>query len=452
MEKQSITAKKLKIGIAAAFVISGFLQAQQSFTVEQSLDYAINNNVSVKKARIDQIKASQKVKETTGIGLPQISGQAKYNYYLKTPVMLIDASVFDPSVPAGSIQEFPQGLKHNTNAGVTLTQILFNGSYLVGLKSAKAYKETAALAEEKTEISIKEGIMMAYAAVISTDENIKTLEENMKVAEKTLNDTKATYKVGLTEEQNVEQLEFSYKSLETNKENLKRTRTKLLMALKYLMGYPLEKEIELSTTLDEMVQKNQVLVDQNASVDITNHIDMRLKNNALKVSELQLKYQKSQALPSLTGIANYGINTGSNQFNVFDTKTRWFDSSILGLQLDIPIFSGLQRHWQTQQAQLDVTKAQLDKEDTEKSLKKDYFEKSVDYNNAFESYKTAQEQIKLSSSIYRKEQIKFKEGLGSSFDLQNSETQLYNSQSLLYQSAINLIQAKVALDKAKGEL
>lgn len=451
MERQRITAK-LKIGIAAAFMISGFLQAQQSFTVEQSLDYAINNNVDVKKARIDQIKASQKVKETTGIGLPQISGQAKYNYYLKTPVMLIDASVFDPSVPAGSIQEFPQGLKHNTNAGVTLTQILFNGSYLVGLKSAKAYKETAALAEEKTEISIKEAIMMAYAAVISTDENIKTLEENMKVAEKTLDDTKATYKVGLTEEQNVEQLEFSYKNLETNKENLKRTRTKLLMTLKYLMGYPLEQEMELSTTLDEMVQKNQVLVDQNASVDIANHIDMRLKNNALKVSELQLKYQKSQALPSLTGIANYGINTGSNQFNVFDTKTRWFDSSILGLQLDIPIFSGLQRHWQAQQAKLDVTKAKLDKENTERSLKNEYYGKSVDYNNAFESYKTAQDQIKLSSSIYRKEQIKFKEGLGSSFDLQNSETQLYNSQSQLYESAINLIQAKVALDKAKGEL
>ncbi len=450
MERQRITAKKLKIGIAAAFVISGFLQAQQSFTVEQSLDYAINNNVSVKKARIDQIKASQKVKETTGIGLPQISAQGTYNYYLKIPVQLLPAEIVGGA--PGTYIPVQFGLKQTASAGVTLKQLLFNGSYLVGLQSAKAYRETSALAEEKTEISIKEAIMMAYAAVISTDENIKTLEENMKVAEKTLDDTKATYKVGLTEEQNVEQLEFSYKNLQTNKENLKRTRTKLLMALKYLMGYPLEQEMELSTTLDEMVQKNQVLVDQNANVDITNHIDMRLKNNALKVSELQLKYQKSLSLPSLSGFASTNYNGNSNSFTFFDRDQQWFNTSIVGLQLDIPIFSGLQRHWQTQQAKLDVTKAQLDKEDTERSLKKDYVEKSVDYNNAFESYKTAQEQIKLSSSIYRKEQIKFKEGLGSSFDLQNSETQLYNSQSQLYQSAINLIQAKVALDKAKGEL
>lgn len=452
MKRKRITAKKLKIGVAAAFMISGFLQAQQSFTVEQSLDYAVANNVNVKKAKIDQEIASQKVKETTGIGLPQISGQAKYSYYLKTPVMLIDASVFDPSVPEGSIQEFPQGLKHNTNAGVTLTQILFNGSYLVGLQSAKAYKETAALAEEKTEITVKEGILMSYAAVIVTEENLKTLEENRKVAEKTLSDTKETYKIGLMEEQNVEQLEYSYKNLLVNIENLKRTRTKLLMALKYLMGYPLDQHIDLTTTLDEMVQKNQVLVDQSANIDINNHIDMKLKNNAIKLSELKLKLQKSQALPSLSGFANYGINTGSNEFNIFDSKTRWFDSSILGLQLDIPIFSGLQRHWQTQQAKLDVQKAQMDKEDTERSLKNDYYGKAIDYNNAFESYKTAQDLIKLSSNIYRKEQIKFKEGLGSSFDLQNSETQLYSSQAKLYESAINLVQAKVALDKAKGEL
>ncbi|ALR30544.1 MULTISPECIES: TolC family protein [Chryseobacterium] len=449
MERQRITAK-LKIGMAAAFMISGFLQAQQSFTVEQSLDYAVANNVNVKKARIDQEIASQKVKETTGIGLPQIDAQGTYNYYLKIPVQLLPAEIAGGT--PGTYIPVQFGLKQTASAGITLKQLLFNGSYLVGLQSAKAYRETSALAEEKTEISVKEGIMMAYAAVIVTDENINTLEENIKVAEKTLNDTRETYKVGLIEEQNVEQLEYSYKNLQTNRENLKRTRTKLVMALKYLMGYPLDQNLELSTTLEEMVQKNQVLVDQNENFDISNHIDMRLRNNALKVSELQLKYQKSKSLPSLSGFASTNYNGNSNTFTFFDRDQQWFNTSIVGLQLDIPIFSGLQRHWQTQQAKLEVKKAQMDKVDTERSLKKDYYEKSVDYNNAFESYKTAQDLIKLSSNIYRKEQIKFKEGLGSSFDLQNSETQLYTSQSQLYESAINLIQAKVALDKAKGEL
>lgn len=450
MNRKRITAKKLKIGIAAAFMISGFLQAQQSFTVEQSLDYAVANNVNVKKAKINKEIASQKVKETTGIGLPQIDAQGAYNYYLKIPVQLLPAEIAGGS--PGTYIPVQFGLKQTAAAGVTLRQLLFNGSYLVGLQSAKAYKETAALAEEKTEISIKEGILMSYAAIVVTDENIQTLEENIRVAQKTLNDTKETYKVGLTEEQNVEQLEFSYKNLLTNKENLKRTRTKLVMALKYLMGYHLDQNLELATNLDEMVQKNQVLVDQNENFDVSNHIDMKLTNNALKVSELQLKYQKSKSLPSLSGFASTQYNGNSNSFSFFDKNQQWFNTSIVGLQLDVPIFSGLQRHWQTQQAKLEVTKAQMDKEDTERSLKKVFYETSVDYNNAFDSYKTAQDLIKLSSNIYRKEQIKFKEGLGSSFDLQNSETQLYTSQAKLYESAIGLVQAKVALDKAKGDL
>lgn len=450
MDRKRITAKKLKIGIAAAFMISGFLQAQQSFTVEQTLDYAVAHNVNVKKAKIDQEIASQKVKETTGIGLPQIDAQGTYNYYLKIPVQLLPAEIAGGT--PGTYIPVQFGLKQTTSGGITLRQLLFNGSYLVGLQSAKAYRETSALTEEKTEISVKEGIMMAYAAVIVTDENINTLEENIKVAEKTLNDTKETYRVGLTEEQNVEQLQYSYKNLQTNRDNLKRTRTKLLMTLKYLMGYPLDQNLELATTIDQMVEKNQVLVDQNANIDLSNHIDIRLRNNALKVSELQLKYQKSKSLPSLSGFASTTYNGNSNSFTFFDKNQQWFNTSIVGLQLDIPIFSGLQRHWQTQQAKLDVQKAQLDKEDTERSIKRDYYERSVEYNNAFESYKTAQELIKLSTNIYRKEQIKFKEGLGSSFDLQNSESQLYNSQSQLYESAINLIQTKVALDKSKGEL
>jgi outer membrane protein TolC len=124
MERQRITAK-LKIGMAAAFMISGFLQAQQSFTVEQSLDYAVANNVNVKKARIDQEIASQKVKETTGIGLPQIDAQGTYNYYLKIPVQLLPAEIAGGT--PGTYIPVQFGLKQTASAGITLKQLLFNG-------------------------------------------------------------------------------------------------------------------------------------------------------------------------------------------------------------------------------------------------------------------------------------------------------------------------------------
>lgn len=434
----------------AVFAVSMNVQAQDSFSIDQAWEYAVNHNVNVVKAKIDQTIADQKVKETIGIGLPQLDGQAKYNYFLNIPVQLLPAELAGGQ--PGTYIPVKFGQKQNMTAGVTLTQLLFSGSYLVGLESSKAYKETAALISEKTQISVKEGILMAYTGVLVTDENIKTLEENRKVSEKALNDIRETYKVGLTELQNVEQQEFGYKSIVTNQENLERTRKKLLMTLKYLMGYPMEQPIELTSSLEELVTKNETLVEFNDDQDITGHVDYRLKQNALRLNELKLKLQKSKSLPTLGAALASNYNGYNDEFKFFSSKQDWFNTSVIAVQLDIPIFSGLQRHWQTQQAKLEVEKAQLDVSEAARELKNKAYSASVDYDNAYNSFKNAQELIALSSSIYNKQLIKFNEGLGTSFELQQAENQLLDSQRTYYDAAMNLIQAKTKLDEALGTL
>lgn len=431
-------------------VFSTMAFAQQSFTIEETWQYAIDHNITVQKAKIDKTIATQKVKETIGIGLPQLDGQASYNYFLNVPVTLLPAEIAGGT--PGTYVPVKFGQKQSMTAGVTLRQLLFNGSYLVGLQASKAYQETTDLAEIKTQISIKEGIMMSYAAVLVTDENIKTLEENRKVVEKSLHDTKETYKVGLVEFQNVEQLEYSYRSLLANQQNLERTRQKAVMALKYLMGYPLDQKITLTSTLEELVQKNETLVDLNENVKVDDHIDFRLKQNAVKLSELQLKNQKSKSLPTLSAALSSNYNAYGDNFKFFSGNQQWFNTSVVAVQLDVPIFSGLQRHWQTQQAKLNLEKAKLDLQDTERDLSNKAYSASIDYNNAYNSFKNAEELIALSSSIYNKQRIKFNEGLGTSFDLQQSETQLFDSQAKYYQAAIELIQTKTKLDEALGKL
>lgn len=441
--------KKL-VQFFAITTFSAMTFAQQSFSLDESLQYAIDHNVNVQKAKIDRTIANQKVKETIGIGLPQLDGQAKYNYFLNVPVQLLPAELAggDP----GTYIPVKFGQKQSMTGGLTLSQLLFNGSYIVGLQSSKTYKETAALVEEKTGISVKEGIMMAYAAVLVTDENIKTLEENRKVVEKSLYDTKETYKIGLIEYQNVEQLEYSYKSLLANQQNLNRSREKALMALKYLMGYPLDDKMALTSTLDDLIIKNETLVDLTGTVNTENHIDSRLAENALTISQLKLKLEKSKALPTLSAALASSYNAFSDDFNFLKSSQQWFNTSVVAVQLDIPIFSGLQRHWRTEQAKLDLEKAKLDVEDTKRSLSNKAYAATIDYNNAYNSYKNAEELIELSSSIYNKQRIKFNEGMGTSFDLQQSETQLYDSQAKYYQAAIELIQAKTKLDEALGTL
>lgn len=424
--------------------------SQKTFTIEEAWKYAQDNNVNVQKAKIDQTIAKQKVKETIGIGLPQISGNAGYNYFLKIPVTLLPAEIAG-GMP-GTYIPVKFGQKQSLTSGLTLRQLLFDGSYFVGLEASKTYKEASNLAEEKTEISVKEGILMAYTAVLVTDENLKTLEDNRKVAAKSLFETKETYKVGLIELQNVEQQEYGYKSLIANQENLVRTRQKLLMTLKYLMGYPLEEPIELTNSLEELVQKNESLVDLDKNKNISDHIDLRLSKNALRVSELKLKLQKSRSLPTLSAALSSTYNGYADSFNFFNKNQQYFNTSVVSVSLDVPIFSGLQRHWQTEQAKLDVEKAKLDLSDKQRDLQTQVFSAATDYDNAFNSYKNAQELITLSTSIYNKQQIKFKEGLGTSLELQQSETQLYDSQAKYYQAAMNLIQAKIKLDEAEGKL
>lgn len=424
-----------------ALSVSAAAFGQQSLSIDEAWSYAVQHNVNVQKARIDETIAEQKVKETTGIGLPQVSGQTKYQDYIKIPVMYVDFT------NTGQLQEFKMAQKHNINTGITVSQLLFNGSYLVGLQSAKTYRETAKLISEKTQLSVKEGILMTYAGVLATDENIQTLEENKRILDKNLNDTRITYKVGLIELQNVEQLEYSQKSMATALENLKRTRVKLSNALKYLIGYPIDEPLTLTSSFDEVVARNNALYNADA-VDLDNHIDVRLQKNMVTTNELLLKLEKSKALPSLAAFYSANWNAVGNKMS----DLLWTYPMLWGLQLDVPIFSGLQRHWKTQQAKLNLEKAQLDLDDTKRSLLNSSSAAAIDFENAVASFNNAKELIALSTSIYNKQQIKFKEGMGTSFELSQAESQLFDAQRQYYEAALNLIQTKTKLEQATGTL
>ncbi len=432
--------KKL-LSLIAVTAISVTAFSQQTLSIDEAWQYAMDNNVNLKKAKIDRTIADQKVKETIGIGLPQVNAQAKYTDNIKIPVIFVDMQ------GTGNYTPFPMGQKHNVNSGITVSQLLFNGSYLVGLESSKTYRKTAELVEEKTKISIKEGVLMTYAGILATDENIKTLEENQRILNKNLHDTEIIYKTGLTEFQNVEQLQYSAKNLATIIDNLKRTRTKLELGLKYMIGYPMDQKLALTSSFDEIIAKNNALVSKDGA-NLDNHIDVRLQQNQVKINELLLKLEKSKALPTLAAFFSTNANGMGTKLN----ELNWNKPTMWGLQLDIPIFSGLQRHWKTEQAKMNLEKSHLDLNDTQRNLQNKAGSAYIDYENALASYNNAKELIALSNSIYNKQQIKFKEGMGTSFELSQAESQLLEAQTKYYEAALNLIQARTKLDEALGTL
>jgi|JI8StandDraft_1071087.scaffolds.fasta_scaffold04401_5 outer membrane protein TolC len=426
------------------------LQAQEknTFTLEEAITLARENSYAMLDAQDDIEAAKRKVWETTTMGLPQINGTVDYQNFLKQPVQLIPAEFFGGE--AGEFAEISFGTKHNMSASATLTQLLFDGSYLVGLQSARVYLKISESIKTKTDISVKEGVINAYAGVLMTQEGIEILKKNKASLEKNLFETREIIKNGFAEEQDAEQLALTLNGLENQLKNMQRMEQYNLNMLKYVMGIPIENEITLTQNLENLLTTYQDLTILSNPFQYTEHIDYLMAENSVKAGELLTKLEQSKALPSLSAFVNYGVNAYNDRFKLFNSEQKWFGSSVFGIQMNVPIFSSLQRTSRVQQAKINLDKALRNQDVTEEKLVLAYQTAKLDYENALESYQTAKEGLRLAESIEKKESIKFFEGISGSFELSNAQNQLYGKQQEYLQSIFNLISKKAALENALG--
>jgi len=421
-------------------------QEPNNFSLQEAVDYATTHAYAIQNADDNIEIANRKVWETTTMGLPQINAKVDYQNFLKQPISLIPAEFFGGQ--PGEFAEISFGTKQNVNASATLTQLLFNGSYLVGLQSAKVYKEISESIKTKTITGVKEGVTNAYAGVLMTDEGIKILNKNKVLLEKNLSDTRKIYENGFAEEQDVEQLQLTLAKINKELSNLKRLRIYNLNMLKYAMGITIATPINLSQTLEDITLTNSDFNLTNEVFDYQSHIDYKISENSIKANQLFVKLEKSKALPSLNAFLNYGLTANNEKFEFFKTDQKWFDSSIFGIQLNVPVFSSFKRHSRIQQAKIGVKKAERTLDETTQKLKLKYQTALLSYQNALESYQSAKESVVLAEQIEKKENIKFFEGVSTSFSLSTAQNQLYAQQQEYLQSIFNLISKKVALEIA----
>ena len=237
----------------------------------------------------------------------------------------------------------------------------------------------------------------------------------------------------------------------TSKNFAERQRESAMNSLKFLMGIDQNQIITLSTNVEQLMTDNLNLENQILEGEVNNHIDYQIADLEVETSELQVKYEKSQALPTLNTFFNHSQNNFSQDTKLFSGFGTWNPSTVWGLQLNVPIFSSFERRARTQQAQLDLESAEIELRKVEQQLIQDIKNAEVNYENALENYYTTQDLVELSESIYNKEQIKFDEGISTSMDLTNAEEQLYNAQNQYIQSLLDVIQSKTALFQALGK-
>lgn len=438
------------IKLIIAFLLSSFLYAQENqdnyaFTLEEAISHALQNNYQAINASRDIDAAKKKKWETTTIGLPQLDANVNYQNNFVLQKSVVPAEFFGGN--PGEFQEIEFGTKHNMTANATLSQLIFDGSYLVGLQSAKVYLQISENAKEKTDLEIREIVTNAYGNVLLANESVKVLEENKKSLDQTLFETEETYKNGLIEEENVEQLQITSSQINSSLSNAKRRSEIALNMLKLVLGIDIEKNLTLKDNLDNLAKQNIDLNAMSSEFNVQENIDYKIGANTLESNRLLVKLEKSKALPSLGANVNFGYNTFGNEFTMFNSDQKWFNYSNLGVALNIPIFSSLGRSARTQQAKIAYEQSKTKLKETEQQLLLQYQTAKNDYEYSVELYAVSKENLSLAERIEHKQSIKFKEGISSSFEYTEAQRQLYSAQQDYLQSMIDVINKKTALDK-----
>ncbi len=440
----------MKNFLTLLFTISLTANAQDakknySFTLQQAITYALENNYTAINANRDIAASKQKKWETTATGLPQINAALDYQNNFELQKSLIPAEFFGGN--PGEFKEVAFGTKHTMNVRTTLSQLIFDGSYIVALQASKTYLKFYENAKQKTNAEIKEMVVNSYGNVLLATESIVILQKNKAILEKTLSDTKETFKNGLIEEENVEQLQITLSTINSNLNNTQRLSEIAIKMLKITLGIDINDTLELTDKLDVLTANNLDLALSQKEFNVTNNVNYLMATNLQEQRQLEYKLQKSKALPTLSTSVNFGYNAFGNQFEFFTKNQRWLNYSNLGVNLNVPIFSSLGRSAKTQQAKIALDQAKTQLTETEQKLKLQYASAKSEYEFSIEEYVTSKTNLSLAERIEKKQQIKFTEGLSSSFDFSEAQRQLYAAQQNYLQSMINIINKKAALEK-----
>jgi outer membrane protein TolC len=459
--------KNIAIFLLLITISFGFAQEVPSnFTLQEAIDYALANNRQANNAARDIEAAKQQKWETTATGLPQINATVNYQNFLKQQVSLLPNAFFDPFSQIRNLDEYyselssPTGIpeiepgftevifgtKQNVNATATVSQLLFDGSYLVGLQSAKVFLEISKNAKDKTDLEVRKGVINAYGNVLLSEESVLIYEKNIAVLKKNLDETTKIFENGLEEEESVEQLQITLSNLESSLNNAKRLRGIAYQMFNITLGIDYNADVTLTENLEDLTQKNISLESLTRDNDITETIDYKIAENDRKSKELLLKLEKSKALPQLSAFINGGYLGFSDEFTFFDSQQDWAGFSSFGFNLNLPIFSSGGRSAATQRAKINLEKSKDDLTETEQRLKLEIETAKSNYRFATEDYFNKKQNLSLAERIESKNQTKFFEGIGSSFELRQAQTQLYTAQQELLQTMLNVISSKAKLE------
>ncbi|MDO1451146.1 TolC family protein [Rhodocytophaga aerolata] len=433
--------------------------ASRGYSLQQAVDFALANNVNVKNAQVDVKSSNARVGEVRAIGLPQVSGQAQliHNIEIQNVILEVGAGPSfggDPTAPqppVGTPYSFPFQLKNNAVVSVNANQLLFDGSYFIGLKAASTYKELARKNLNQSKIQTVEAVTKAYYGVLVNRERLELLDLNVKYLDTLVRETKAMYDNGFVEKIDVDRLEVQLNNLDYQQQQVDRLQELSLNLLKFQMGLDMKQNIQLTDSLYFEGIEN-FTVDPVADFDYSQRNEYSLLQTQKELAYLDVRNNRSQYLPQLAAFGTFGYNPAATKLSNITQKERWIDYSFVGLQLNVPIFDGLSKHYKIQQAKLAYEKTNQNMSLLQNSIDLEIRQATITLTNNLDALKSQKRNLDLAAEIVRVTRIKYQQGVGSNIEVNNAITAYKEAETNYYSALYDALIAKVDLDKATGKL
>jgi outer membrane protein TolC len=421
--------------------------AQHQLSVQEAQTLGLQNNINVKNAKLDVSLAKKKVMETIAMGLPKINGEVNWQQFLEIPTTVVPANMFVPTAPEGQYTELQFGTEHNSTATLSASQLLFDGSYIVGLKASKIYSSLSQQSLQLTEQQIQDSIAAAYYNVLVAEQRKDFLQLIAEIHQVILDEVQARYDLGMVEDLDVHRMALTLSNMKIQSENMDRMTEVAYLYLKLILGIPLEETLVLSDSLPALLSQNQNLKIQEPNIE--NRLELQLAETQTRLMKLDLRRYQSQFLPSISAFGSYSENAFRDEFNFFD-EGNWYPTKVIGLKATMNIFDGFSRVAKVQQAKIKLQQAKNNRAQVAESLSLAHKVALSNYLTALHTQKQKTENLELSKKIYLKTMAKYREGLVSSMELSQSGADYSQVQADNAQAIYNLLIAKTNYNRSVG--
>ncbi len=456
-------------------LVGGWVSAQQTFTLEEAKSFALDNSPLLKYADMDIANSESTIKETRAIGLPKLKAGVDYLFYAQKPktpfsfgvqqaptVVLDEAGdrrlvnyvvTSDPELtqPVAAEEQLISFVQRNSlAANVELSTLLFDMSYVHALRASRVFRDYYQANKSKTEQDLKADVESAFIDVLFVVENKEVIEANIKNIKQTLFTAEESYKEGFIEKLDVDRLRLSLKRLNNEKQNLNRNIQQAKLFLKYQMGFPLENEISLTGNLVE-VAEGTIVNKVDEEMDFSTRVENEIFSVSNQLNLLNIKNVEASYYPSLIGFVQHQQQLQREKIFRND-EAGFVPATILGLSLNATIFDGWNRDAKMEKAIIMKERTLVQESEFKRGVKLQFETAKSSLIGAIESAILEKEALDMSSNIFEITTIKYKEGVGSSLEVQQAERDLYSSQASYLQKLYEVVKGEFEIRKTQGKI